>query len=259
MRHSLFYYQVYSIIYNAVKIDVNSNGLLFANFIFPVILTLLPLSTETYGSAEGYDWCFIRERASSGTPEWSTVVWSIFCFYGWLFLNVVLYFVLLCMALRHILQMRTAEKNNLVQQRLEASLHKLVWYPLITFFVWLPSAIYDIDDLEKSYDAGSTTSYAAAYFSHLTPITHGFFICCAYFTTNSDVLIVLTEFVKGRGFLEESLLESHNRSSSNIQTESPPSGSVPSRSTVSTRVFSKDNPLGWKGDADDDVNNDAYM
>ena len=45
-------YMVYSIINNSRKINVHSVSLLIATFVFPVVLTLLPLSTETYGSPE---------------------------------------------------------------------------------------------------------------------------------------------------------------------------------------------------------------
>ena len=137
--------KVYSIIFKSEKVNVHSKILLFVNFGIPVILTLLPLSTETYGSPETCnilqhqlsvifsfinqlvsitlitdiftaslflllsfylvdDWCFIKERAPYSKS--STLVWSIFAFYGWLYLNIVLYFVLLCIALRHVFHMR---------------------------------------------------------------------------------------------------------------------------------------------------------
>ena len=45
-------YMVFCIIYKSRKIDVNSKEILLVTFALPVVLTLLPLSTETYGSPE---------------------------------------------------------------------------------------------------------------------------------------------------------------------------------------------------------------
>ena len=48
-------YMVFCIIYKAQKIQVNSKPLWALTFGLPVLLTLLPLSTETYGSPTGGD------------------------------------------------------------------------------------------------------------------------------------------------------------------------------------------------------------
>lgn len=43
-------FMVFSIIFKAEKINVNSTAMWTVTFGLPVVLSLLPLSTETYGS-----------------------------------------------------------------------------------------------------------------------------------------------------------------------------------------------------------------
>lgn len=154
------------------------------------------------------DWCFIKERASSNAPSWTTLFWSIFCFYGWLYLNVLVYILLLAVALRHIYVLRTGFNNDCITlDKMQSSLYKLMWYPLITLVVWLPAAIYDVTELGED-SSGRYTRNSAQYFAYLLPTTHGILICGAFFATNTDVKILLRELFQGRGLPDSSLLES---------------------------------------------------
>lgn len=202
-------YMVFCIIHKAQKIKVDSKPLWAATFVLPVVLTLLPLTTETYGSPEEDDWCFVKERASSSSPPWTTLFWSIFCFYGWLYLNVLVYIVLLAVTLRHIYTMgRGVHKDSITLSKMKASLYKLIWYPLITLVVWLPSAIYDVTELDNDSSGGRYTSNSSQYLAYLLPTTHGILMCGAFFATNRDVQLVLRELWQGRGLPENALLES---------------------------------------------------
>jgi hypothetical protein len=56
----------------------------------PIIVTLLPLTTSTYGcNDEEYCWCFIKDLPSS--PSWSLVFWYITAFYFWIWSTIVIY------------------------------------------------------------------------------------------------------------------------------------------------------------------------
>jgi len=200
-------YMAFSVIYGSIKVDVNSTTLLAFNFIVPTILTLLPLTTETYGSPDEVDWCFLKSRANDDFPAWTTVFWSIAAFYGWLFVALVVYLVLFCVTFRHIYRMRSTLRHSFTVNQLELLLFKLIWYPLVTFCTWLPTAIYDIDELEKTQNSNVAGNETAGYVSYLLASAYGLLICCAYFATNKDVRFILVEVLSGRGFPSDTIVE----------------------------------------------------
>jgi hypothetical protein len=217
------------------------------------------------------DWCFVKSRASSNSPSWTTLFWSIFCFYGWLYLNVLVYIVLLCVALRHIYLLKNSLNiNSVALNKMETSIYKLVWYPLITLVVWLPAAIHDVTELNEDSSA-RYTSNSAQYFAYLLPTTHGIFICCAFFATNTDVRLVLTELFQFRGWPDDTLLETLISAEMTMRaaaTDRSSRGSD-SRGTALTSPMKKKmmspvpvvtNPLGWTADdSDEGTSEDPYI
>lgn len=236
------------------------------------------------------DWCFIRERASSNAPEWTTMFWSVFCFYGWIFLNVLLYIILLCLALQHIFKLKKLlNTDSITLNKMQASIQKLIWYPLITLVVWTPAAIYDFTELHEP-TTGKFTNNSTQYVAYLFPALHGILMSIAFFATNSDVHVVLKELWQGRGLPDPMLLENlvcqmtespsiTNRSSGGsscsgttitsldskgfkavnpvgyTQTYAAPSTAsvLGKKSVVKKNAKAINNPLGWRGD--DDVGN----
>ena len=229
------------------------------------------------------DWCFIKERASSNSPNWTTVFWSIFSFYFWLYLNVLVYIVLLVMAMRHIYKMRRGlNRESITLEKMQKSLKKLVWYPLITLIVWLPAALYDVAELsEKNDDDSRYSSNSSQYFAYLLPTTHGILICIVYFATNIDMKLVLQEVCSGKGLPNSPLLESltsSERNSNNLQISmtkdadetqlsyptanrmseiASVSYSESSAANSKTTAQSK-NVFGWAG-GNDDMDDDNYV
>lgn len=247
-------YMVYCIIYNAEKINVTSYRLLAITCGFPVILTILPLSTETYGSPKNDDWCFIRERASSNSPSWTTVFWSIFSFYGWVYLCILIYVILLCLAFAHVVQMRNELSFSRSLSKMQSSLFRLIWYPMIALFVWLPSAVYDVNELSSS-DDDYTAGRATQYFAYLLPATHGICLFCVYVATNSDVRVVFLRLLCLMGLPEPSLLESLMATSEASSAGDKKPQLLLRNTSANNKSSDKDtsNPLGWTGDNEDNV------
>lgn len=292
-------YMVFGIIYRSRKIDIHSKPVLALTFILPVILTLLPLSTETFGSPQDKDdWCFVRERASSNAPEWTTMFWSMFCFYAWIFLTALIYLVLIFITIRHVYKLRgLVEGSSVTLDKMEASLFKLIWYPLISLIVWGPAAVYDFAELYHA-TSGQFSGNFLEYVAYLFPGLHGILICIAFFATNTDVRVILVELCGGRGLPNEQLLENllcqntsyTGRSSSgtngglsardtgvscvtrdtgisqlSFAIESPSVVGKSSHSIANKKQPTMKNPLGWTGDAVDenidataDVGDDDY-
>lgn len=173
------------------------------------------------------DWCFIKERASSSSPQWTTLFWSIVSFYGWIFLSVFIYMILVVLTMSHVISMRQSLRtDSLTLNKLSTSLVKLIWYPLITIIVWLPAAIYDFTEYNKAInDRPSKSDDFSQYIAYLLPATHGFLIAIVFIATNIDVRLVLLEMCRGRGMPSPQLLE-------NIlcQVENSSSASADSRS-----------------------------
>ena len=140
---------------------------------------------------------------------------------------------------------------------MEDALYKLIWYPLITFCTFFATAMHDTDELIYE-DTGANSSYTAAYFGHVLPITHGFFVCCAYFGTNNDVFLVLKELINMRGFPDDEgydVLMKASAAAWQAQTNPPRQVSSRSRSASNTPTSNISNPLGLNKENAEDENN----
>ena len=101
---------------------------------------------------------------------------------------------------------RGINRDSITLNKMESSLYKLIWYPLITLVVWLPAAVYDMTELDDD-SGGRYTSNSSQYLAYLLPTTHGILMCGAFFATNTDVQVVLRELWQGRGLPQDTLLE----------------------------------------------------
>ncbi len=76
---------VYRIAQSAYHKDLFSNSIIIICWTLPLILTLLPLTTNTYGVydpiVDDRGWCFIDDRRDS--PNWTNLFWAIMSFYFW--------------------------------------------------------------------------------------------------------------------------------------------------------------------------------
>jgi hypothetical protein len=69
----------------------------------------------------------------------------------------------------------------------------------------MPVALLDVDEHDNNIDS-KIDSYSLVFFAYCSPSLHGFLISCAYFATNNDAKLVLTELLYFRGFPDEKLV-----------------------------------------------------
>lgn len=104
----------------------------------PLLVTLLPLSTENVGlrNPEG-DWCYLVPR--SGKPRATYSFWLLFSNYIWVWFTIVLMlfvFIGVSLKMRH-------SSSEFLQITIYGALKKLAVYPTTTITVWMPISYCD--------------------------------------------------------------------------------------------------------------------
>jgi hypothetical protein len=112
-------------------------------WVWPLVLTLLILTTNRYGCGEKADicWCFIANRQNS--PEWSLAFWTITAFYLWVWLSIVIFTIVFLLALHHCRQYRTASSCSSSVTIDEVIIRTLLPYLLILIVCWIGPTIFD--------------------------------------------------------------------------------------------------------------------
>ena len=115
-----------------------------AAVIVPLIVTLLPLSTEdigpvasTAGDDDTYGWCFLMSGES--VASWLLPFWLLICFYLWVWLSVICMITIVVMLYFKIKNM----ESKSLQDHCKLSLYKLLCYPVLNGIGWITSAVYD--------------------------------------------------------------------------------------------------------------------
>ena len=103
----------------------------------PLLVTLLPLTTNTYGkNNDESPWCFISNR--SGSPSWGILVWDLCSFFVWLWLILIAnIWLIISIAYR----LKTIDNSN---QITNWQVVKLCLYPMVAIICWTPATIMDI-------------------------------------------------------------------------------------------------------------------
>ncbi len=128
------------------KINVGNHEITFEWWVhlicwgIPTLVTLLPLSTEDYGTHDGEDgWCFLRPRDDS--PPWTYNFWVFAAFFGWVYLALMIYIALILYISLVMPRISTGQSTKAMIRRV---LHKLIWYPIIILVSWSLITVYDI-------------------------------------------------------------------------------------------------------------------
>jgi hypothetical protein len=106
----------------------------------PFILTLLPLSMNSYGHQHNHDLCSLQDNNSSG----SLTIWRWLSFYllYWIYVFLTL-FAYLAILYKLTLVSFLSSPHPLSMTIITRCLMRLLWFPLITISMAFPSAIYD--------------------------------------------------------------------------------------------------------------------
>lgn len=173
-------YQLYAIV---VKNDeaVKSLGRFHAVCWFvPLIVTLLPLSTNTYGEADDNSgWCFIADRPSS--PTYGVLLWIILSFYLWVWLSILFILGVFIRTGYHLYQL------NPVPPPVKNVYIKLGMYPLALILCWLPTSLDDTFAAVKGEYAGFRGAAILNTMANILPCLQGFLLSLIFFGSNGAI------------------------------------------------------------------------
>jgi hypothetical protein len=107
-------------------------------WIFPIIISFLPLSTNAIGCIDSDRcWCFVKDKAQS--PKWSSEFWVIFSFYIWIWSSIIFFIgsiVYTSISIKHY----TSDISGLATTHIK----RLLAYPAVIVLCWIGSTCYDI-------------------------------------------------------------------------------------------------------------------
>jgi hypothetical protein len=202
---AVIYKKTWSLLY-LLHSSLSDRTILYSNLTFylcwfiPFLLTLLPLTTNSYGNpGNSSGWCFLDR---SPTHKWTLTFWIFFSFYLWFYLAVFLYFLLLWsityrLSFVYGTLARLQNRCEVVTvQRIQGSIRKFIWYPLIIVICWLPSALWDINEaLDESggkMQSFFSRDWDSSYFN-IFPAAQGFLTSIAFLSTNTDISQLLIQ------------------------------------------------------------------
>lgn len=147
-------------------------------FGLPIIVTVLPFSTSTYGCINDEPcWCFIRDTASS--PHWAMTVWYIIAFYFWIWLCLLLNIWLLVYSLVSVQSI----SQDIYKEKIRDVLIKLLGYPLVVIVSWACATVFDmILVLNPDYYLLNDDLYFNL--SFVLPCFQGFLATCVFLLTH---------------------------------------------------------------------------
>lgn len=189
-------YQLYSIVGGGIRID---DSLMFKIHLVcwgvPLLFTVLPLSTNTYGNADGgVGWCFIGNRPSS--PKWGVIFWEVTSFFAWLWLCIAAMFYFYVWIIFRIYKMKLGPVQNATAK----NLLRFTVYPAMFVTCWLVNTIENWKDNKDKHPVATAL-----------PTLQGFFNCVAFILTNKKVRTELYRSLCGshdaNNGLQEQLLE----------------------------------------------------
>lgn len=138
---------------------------------FPLLLTILPLFSNSYGPAGA--WCWMNTKNHENVSAW---IWSLII-YIFIWGNIIFNIIAIIKSLRYfkIRTFEVEEKNNEEADFLKNFCIVLKFFPIILVICWLPATINRIY-LFASHKENTGLYATQAFFSNLT----GFLNCTVY-------------------------------------------------------------------------------
>lgn len=138
------------------------------NWGLPIVMALLPLTTNTYAQSNG--WCFIGESAAS--PAWGLLAWTLLSFYLWQWLCILATLYLL-------LSIYISSRDEVVHSIFKSSINKLACYPLVYLLCWIPASL---SDFHRRSNGGRYVSDAETIIGTLLPCLQGVLLTALFFS-----------------------------------------------------------------------------
>jgi hypothetical protein len=146
---------------------------------FPLVVTLLPLSTSTYANPDDdAGWCFVADRAKS--PRYGELLWFLLAYYGWIWLAMGFNVFFICTILYKIYKMQQ------VPDKVVATIRKLLLYPVVITICWAPSTVWDLCS-QVSTNPSSNSWEAFDSVASILAISQGFLFAWVFFGMNRIV------------------------------------------------------------------------
>ena len=152
----------------------------------PLLLTLLPLTTNRFGARHGANWCFIQNRADS--PSWGIIFWVLMSFYAWIGFCMLIILVLIFLISYHTLRFEAITAQLSTGTRKNSGVNKLWLYPAVILVCWLVPSFTDTYEtlVQRAYPLKAVVDYI----SFGAPLCKGLL--------NSLVFCFSTEIVRKR-------------------------------------------------------------
>ena len=161
-----------------------SKDLQFAHmicWILPLILTLIPLSTSSYGlEDDNWGWCYLISKPGFSN-EW-LLLWSFIGFYMWVWLCIAAIALLFCLVIHRL------RRQNSFSLLFSENLYRLGLYPLVFIICWgIPSFISIYRLIRHDESEPSTQFRTLDGISHILPPSQGFWLSLLFFYNNKLV------------------------------------------------------------------------
>lgn len=172
-------YQVYQVVVNEGTVLKNMFYYHCICWGLPLLLTFIPLSTNTYNNPDDEQtWCFVADTSES--PSWSVLFWVIVSFYAWVWLAMAgSLFMIVSIALK-------LRKLQIVPEVILSTIGKLALYPIIIVVCWSLNTIANlyIFSTGKAYTDMSSSWSLVANLGVAMSTSQGVLNACVFFGMN---------------------------------------------------------------------------
>jgi hypothetical protein len=159
---------------------------------WPLLLSVLPLTTTDYGTFDGEDgWCFLRPR--DGSPKWTFRFWLFAAFFAWVYIAIAI-FSLFIFYVGYVVTSPSGylQTDSIIARTIRKAINKLIWYPLIILTSWVVMTIYEL--WAGFYpDEVALTDPTFMYFTFTLPLFSGLMTTAAFFGGCPEARQVVSE------------------------------------------------------------------
>lgn len=151
---------------------------------FPLIVTLVPISTSTYGNDEGTPgWCWVANGYNY--PDWTMIMWFFLGFYLWIWI-LIGYMIYVLVIIWH--KFYIEQKG--INPQAPVVVRRILGYPTIVVFCWtLPSVL----DISVSFGANMSKGVEPLLiFAYVLPTIQGFLTALVFFAANRDLAMLMS-------------------------------------------------------------------
>lgn len=167
-------------------------------WLFPLIVTLLPLSTNTYSNSDppaGTGWCFIGNRSDS--PKWSLTFWVLMSFYFWIWICII---IVCYLYINIVKQLYRATLYS--DMEISGSIITLSLYPILLVFCWSFTSVVDINSSLGSNAYKNVNIEVINALALILPSLQGFLHSIIFVIRSQVIQQTWREFFQGYGKLD---------------------------------------------------------